>query len=74
MEKHVLKDSGKYALWWLGQEKMVTLNAQNSWLEDFDVLVDCGYAKREVFESRGRVYTITKAGDQRATEEFGGLS
>lgn len=74
MEKHVLKDSGKYALWWLGTERMIALNAQNSWLEDFDVLVDCGYAKREVFESRGRVYTLTKAGDSRATEEFGGLS
>lgn len=74
MEKHELNDSGKYALWWLGQEKMVNLNAQNSWLEDFDVLVDCGYAKREVFEGRARVYTLTKAGGNRATEEFGGLS
>ena len=74
MEKHVLKDSWKYALWWLCTERTVSLNAQNSWLEDFDVLVDCGYAKREVFESRNRVYTTTKAGDQRATEEFGGLS
>ena len=30
--------------------------------------------RREVFESRDRVYTLTKAGDSRATEEFGGLS
>lgn len=74
MEKPELNDSQKYALWWIGNDRMITLNAQNSWLEDFDLLVKHGYARREVFESRGRVYTITKAGDARATSEFGGLS
>ena len=74
MEKHELNDSGRYALWWLDKDRTVTLNAQNPWLEDFDVLVDCGYATREVFESRDRVYTITKAGEHRALDEFGGLS
>lgn len=74
MEKPELNDFERYALWWLGNDNMVTLSAGNKYISEFDVLVKHGYARREVFESRDRVYTLTKAGDQRATEEFGGLS
>ena len=74
MEKHELNDFERYALWWLSNDNMVTLYAGDKYISEFDVLVKHGYANREIFESRNRVYTITKAGCNLATEEFGGLS
>lgn len=74
MEKPELNDFERYALWWLGNDRMVTMDAGSRYISEFDLLVKHGYARGEVFESRARVYTITKAGDARATSEFGGLS
>ena len=39
MEKPELNDFERYALWWLGNDNMVTLSAGNKYISEFDLLV-----------------------------------